>query len=119
MYTIKRGDNMSTASSEVILKEGMHFEGELDGFKIQIDSDKDYGGKEKGPKPKGLMLTALAGCTAMDVISILRKMRAEPEGLRISCETELTEEHPKVFKKITVTYFVKGDVPLSKVERAV
>ena len=106
--------------SEVVLKEGMHFVGELDGFNISIDADAKFGGKENGPKPKGLMLTSLAGCTAMDVISILRKMRAEPEHFSVKAEAEMTDEHPIVFKKVMITYYFKGgQVTEEKAQRAV
>lgn len=106
--------------SKVTLKEGMHFMGELDGFPIPIDADEQFGGTNKGPKPKGLVLTALVGCTAMDVISILRKMRAAPEELTVDAQTELTEEHPKVFKSVLITYHFKGgSVTEEKAQKAI
>lgn len=106
--------------SRVTLKEGMAFEGELDGHTIPIDADESVGGKNLGPKPKGLSLTSLAGCTAMDVISILRKMKAEPEEFWVEAESGLTEEHPKVFTGITITYYLKGgQVTKEKAEKAV
>jgi putative redox protein len=56
----------------------------------------------------------------MDVISILRKMRVEPEAFSVETETELTDEHPKVFKRVKIIYRLKGkDIPRDKVERAV
>lgn len=106
--------------SKVTLDEGMSFKGELDGFTITIDADESVGGKNKGPKPKGLSLTSLAGCTAMDVISILRKMRAEPEEFSVEAAAEVSDEHPKVFTKITITYYFKGgEVTREKAEKAV
>lgn len=106
--------------SRVDLKEDMHFIGKLDGFDIPIDADEEFGGKNKGPKPKGLVLTALAGCTAMDVISILRKMRVEPQEFYVEVEGELEENHPKTFKKIIISYYLKGGkVTNEKAERAV
>jgi putative redox protein len=106
--------------SKVVLKDGMHFMGELGGFDIPLDAHANVGGTGKGPGPKGLMLTSLAGCTAMDVISILRKMRVEPEAFSVETETELTDEHPKVFKRVKITYRLKGkDIPRDNVERAV
>jgi putative redox protein len=98
----------------------MAFEAELDGHNFMIDAAESVGGKDKGPKPKGLSLTSLAGCTAMDVISILRKMRAEPESFSVEAEAEVSEEHPKVFTKIVITYYLKGgDVTQEKAEKAV
>ena len=64
--------------SKVTLKEGMNFMGELQGFEVSVDANAAVGGQGKGPEPKGLLLTSLAGCTAMDVISILRKMQHAP-----------------------------------------
>ena len=70
--------------------------------------------------PKQLTLTSLAACTAMDVISILRKMRIEPVKFSVDVETELTDEHPKVFKKVFITYRLKGEgIDRAKVEKAV
>jgi putative redox protein len=98
----------------------MYFDGELDGFVVPIDADEGVGGQGKGPRPKGLMLTSLAGCTAMDVISILRKMRIEPESFSVETEAEVTDEHPKVFSKVKITYRLKGDgIDRAKVEKAV
>jgi putative redox protein len=87
---------------------------------VPIDADKSVGGEGKGPKPKGLMLTALAGCTAMDVISILRKMKIEPESFSVETEADLTDDHPKVFKAIRIVYRLRGKgIERSKVEKAV
>lgn len=106
--------------SRVVLKDQMLFTGELNGFEIPIDADEAVGGQNKGPRPKGLMLTSLAGCTAMDVISILRKMRIEPDAFSVDVESELTDEHPKVFKKVRITYRLKGEgIDRAKVEKAV
>ena len=69
---------------------------------------------------KQLTLTSLGACTAMDVISILRKMRIEPVEFSVDVETELTDEHPKVFKKVFITYRLKGEgIDRAKVEKAV
>lgn len=106
--------------SKVNLKDGMYFVGELNGFEVPVDADEKVGGRNRGPRPKGLILTSLVGCTAMDVISILRKMKIEPDEFSVEAETELTDEHPKVFKKVVITYRLKGEglVP-EKVEKAV
>lgn len=94
--------------SSVTLNEKMHFTGNLEGFDIPLDADTAVGGQGKGPKPKGLVLTSLAGCTAMDVISILRKMKIEPETFSVTAESSLTESHPRVFDRIQLTYHFKG-----------
>jgi putative redox protein len=106
--------------SKVVLKSGMHFMGTLDGFDVPIDADSSVGGRNKGPKPKGLLLTSLAGCTAMDVISILRKMKVEVSSFSVETEADVTEDHPKVFKRIKITYTLKGEgLTRDKVEKAV
>ena len=106
--------------STVELKTGMHFMGTLDGFDVPMDADASVGGEKKGPKPKGLVLTALAGCTAMDVISILRKMRIEPDSFSVETEADVTEDHPRVFKAIRIVYRLRGKgIDREKVKKAV
>lgn len=100
--------------------ENMAFESEISGHKIVIDADSQVGGENRGPRPKPFMLAALGGCTAMDVISILKKMRVEPEEFKVHVKGDLTEDHPKHFFKMHVIYEFKGkDLPLDKIERAV
>ncbi len=101
-------------------KEAMSFETTLNGHKIILDADEAVGGKDKGPRPKALLLVSLAGCTAMDVISILGKMRVQPEAFRVEADGELTEEHPKYYHKLHLRYVFKGkDLPVDKLEKAV
>jgi putative redox protein len=101
-------------------KQDMAFEADVNGFKIMMDADLAVGGGNKGPRPKPLLLVSLAGCTGMDVISILKKMRVEPDFFNISVEGEVTEEHPKYYNKIHVIYELQGkDIDREKVEKAV
>jgi putative redox protein len=98
----------------------MAFEGEINGHKIVIDADPLVGGKNRGPRPKPFMLLALGGCTAMDVISILVKMRIDVESLNVRVEGDLTDEHPKHFYKMHIVYEFKGkDLPMDKLKKAV
>lgn len=98
----------------------MAFEADIDGQKVMIDAAPEVGGADKGPRPKPLMLVALAGCTGMDVVSILKKMRVELDGLRVWVEAEQTEEHPKHYSSMKVIYEFKGkDLPMDKLEKAV
>lgn len=100
--------------------ENMAFEAEVNGHKIILDAAEGVGGENRGPRPKPLMLTALAGCTGMDVVSILKKMRVEFDDFNVIVEGDLTEEHPKQFYKMNVIYEFKGkDLPLEKLEKAV
>ncbi len=98
----------------------MSFETELFGHKLIMDADESHGGDDKGTRPKPLMLAALAGCSGMDVVSILKKMRVEIEDLNIKVEGLMTEEHPKHYKKMHITYQFKGnDLPMDKLKKAV
>jgi putative redox protein len=98
----------------------LSFEAEVDGHKIYLDSSVEHGGKNMGPRPKPMMLVALAGCTGMDVVSILKKMRVEFESLTVDVEGDLTEDHPKRFEGMKVIYRLKGkDISLKSVEKAV
>ncbi|MDD4087625.1 MAG: OsmC family protein [Bacteroidales bacterium] len=98
----------------------MAFEVELNGFKLTIDADEKVGGQNKGPRPKPLTLASLGGCTGMDVISILKKMRVEPDEFNIEVSGELTEEHPKYYHKIHIKYLFKGkELEKAKIEKAV
>lgn len=98
----------------------MAFESEINGHKIVIDADSSVGGEDRGPRPKPLMLASLGGCTAMDVISILKKMRVEVDDFKVHVEGELTDEHPKQFSKMHVVYEFKGkNLPMDKLEKAV
>ena len=101
-------------------KDGMAFEADVNGFKVMLDAEPAVGGSNLGPRPKALTLVALAGCNGMDVISILKKMRIEPEYFNISVEGEPTEEPPKYYRKIHVIYELKGEnIDLEKVDKAI
>jgi len=111
---------MSTERVKVNWLENMAFEAEVNGHKIIIDAAEPVGGENRGPRPKPLMLVALAGCTGMDVVSILKKMRVELDGFNVVVEGDLTEDHPKQFSQMRVIYEFKGkDLPMDKLENAV
>lgn len=96
------------------------FEADMDGHKIIVDATEESGGSDLGPRPKKLMLTALAGCTGVDVIMILKKMKVVPEAFNVIEEADVTEEHPKHYNKMTIIYQFKGkDLPLDKLQKAV
>ncbi len=98
----------------------MAFETEVNGHKIYLDAGESVGGKNLGPRPKPFMMLALAGCTGMDVVSILKKMRVEYNSFSVKVEGEITEEHPKKFSGMKVIYTIKGkDLSREKVEKAV
>lgn len=96
------------------------FEAEVDGHKIYMDSSMEHGGKNTGPRPKPLMMTALAGCTGMDVAALLAKMKVQYDAFTVDVEGEISEDHPKRFLEMKVIYRFKGsNINRDKVERAV
>lgn len=100
--------------------ENMEFLADVDGHKIPMDIEVENGGNNRGSKPKPLMMVALGGCTGIDVVSILKKMKVELESFNLYIEADMTEEHPKVYEKMHVIYEFKGkDLPMDKLQRAV
>lgn len=106
--------------SKVVWQEGMSFTAHLDDFEFMIDADEQFGGKNKGPKPKGLTLVSLAGCTGMDVIAILKKMRVSVDHFEVTTDADLADEHPMKYDRILLTYIFEGkDLPPDKIKKAV
>jgi putative redox protein len=98
----------------------MAFEGIMGGHKIIIDAESHVGGENRGPRPKPLMLLALGGCTGMDVISILKKMRIDVDSFTVYVEGDLTEDYPKHYNRMHVIYeFIGKNLPLDKLQKAV
>ena len=98
----------------------MAFESELYGHKLIMDADAESGGENKGTRPKVLQLAALGGCSGMDVVSILSKMRVEVEDFEMIIEGNTKDEHPKYYENIHIVYKFKGrDLPMDKLEKAV
>jgi len=92
----------------------MAFELSANNHTIIIDADESVGGKDLGPRPKPLMLAALAGCTGMDVVSILRKMREPLSWFNIKVNANLTDEHPKVYDRVEIIYQFRESDGLNK-----
>ena len=106
--------------STVKFIDKMAFDVELNGHHFTIDAGEQVGGEDKGPRHKGLMLSALGGCTGMDVVSILRKMKVTDYELIIDVSGEPTDEHPKIYHTITVEFkFVGANLSESKIKKAV
>ena len=96
-------------------KEKHRFESRQDEKSFTIDGDR-----EQGPGPKSLLLSGLAGCSGIDVVDILEKMRVEFSDLVIEAESAQTEDHPKVFTDILITYHIKtGAENEDKVRKAI
>ena len=101
-------------------KGNMKFDSLVSGHHVIMDAAVAGNGEDTGPRPKELMLTALAGCTGMDVVSILKKMRVELDDFNVNIEADVTEEHPKHYTSMHIIYAFTGkDLPLDKLEKAV
>jgi len=100
--------------------DNLAFEVNVDGHKITIDAKTEVGGTDKGPPPKPLMMVALAGCTGIDIASLLKKMRVEFEEFNVKVEGDITEEHPKHFSGMHIIYeFAGKDLPVDKIKKAI
>lgn len=87
---------------------------------LVIDNNKANGGDDAGFRPMQMMIAAFSGCTAIDVISILKKQRLEPFELSMELDAEReTGKDANLWKRVHVTYHIKGNVPKEKAERAV
>ena len=96
-------------------KHGKAFESTLEQNVFNIDGDR-----KEGPNPKALLLSAIAACSGIDVVDILAKMRVPFSDLTIDVETEQTDEHPRVFKDIWLTYKLKtAEENEDKVKKAI
>ena len=89
-------------------KGDMAFTAEVNGHKIVLDADEAFGGKDEGPRPKPLLLASLAGCSGMDVVSILRKMREPVSWFNVRVQGELSDEHPKMYTAVKLFYEFKA-----------
>lgn len=108
-------------ATKLIWKNKMCFEAEAEsGHKILLDLSEKSGGEDKGPRPGELILVSLAGCTAVDVVNILKKMREKLDGLEVIVKSESAEQHPRVLKKIHIEYNLKGgNLKENNVKRAI
>ena len=88
---------------------GLSFSGAAEtGFDVPLGAAPEVGGANDGFRPMELMAVSLAGCTAMDVISVLRKKRQEVTAFEVRVKAQRAEEHPKVFTGATIEYEVTG-----------
>jgi len=105
---------------EVAWKGKMAFEGKgPSGHSTLLDAGIDSGGEDKAPRPTEALLSSLGGCTGIDVVLILKKMRMSLEEFNMVITSERAEEHPKKFTKINVHYNLKGqNLEIDKVKKA-
>ncbi len=95
--------------AKVTWSQGMSFNGTAgSGFSVPLGSDSSAGGQDDGFRPLELMAISLAGCTAMDVISILRKKQQVVTGFDVQVQASQPETHPHVFTHARILYTVSG-----------
>ena len=100
-------------------KGKMKFDTEVNGHHFFMDLAGEKG-DDSGPRPKPLMLAALAGCTGMDVISLMKKMRQEVEYFNIIVEGDTADEHPNAYLKMHIIYEFRGkDLDMDKIEKSI
>jgi putative redox protein len=97
----------------------MVFHCENHGVLSLIDASKEHGGADSAPTPKELVLNAMMGCTGIDVVLMLKKMRQEVEEFKMEIEAEKTNAHPIHFKTADLVYLFKGSLDPEKVIKAV
>ncbi len=102
-------------------KQNLQFESDNpSGHTVLIDTSIENGGQNSGLAPKAMMLSSLAGCSGLDVISILNKMKVRVDDFKIITTGELTEEHPKFYHSVHVIYqFFGNELPQDKLKKAV
>lgn len=107
--------------ANVVWKGNLTFEGMSDsGIPVRLDADSTVGGTNSGARPMEMILLGLAGCTAMDVISILGKKRQDVTRFEVHADAPRAREHPKVFTGATITYVIHGrDIDKTAVLRAI
>lgn len=100
--------------------KGLQFLGNADsGHAVPMDTAREIGGNDSAARPGELTLIALGGCTGVDVVNILRKMRVEFDAFEVDVKAEAAETHPKVWKEIWINYRIKGRVPEDKLKKAI
>jgi putative redox protein len=109
-----------THSVSTVFNKNMAFTANISGHKVVMDTTADDGGEDTGPSPKRLMLAALGGCTGMDIVSILNKMKVPFSDFSIDIDSDVREEYPKIYNRVKITYKIKmavADKP--KMEKAI
>lgn len=111
---------MNTHTADTIFNGGMKFTATIGGHEVVMDAGHDDGGQDSAPSPKKLMLASLAGCTGIDIVMILNKMKVEFSEFSIHTEAEQTDDHPKTYKKVKLIYRIKvAEHDKIKMEKAV
>jgi putative redox protein len=111
---------MTTNSVSTVFNNKMSFTAKINGHNVLMDTKADDGGEDSGPGPKQLMLASLAGCTGIDIVSILNKMKVEFSQFSIDVHAALSNDHPKIYNLVKITYTIKlAEKDKSKMIKAV
>ncbi len=115
------GDLENMMEARLKWTDGIRFEGtSVFGHRIVTDGAKEVGGAESGYKPTELVLFSVAGCTGVDVVKILEKMRQDVTGLEIEVKAFHPDEYPKPFNRIEIYYTFTGkNLDKKKIEKAI
>lgn len=89
------------------------------GITIKMDGSPEIGGQNLGARPMQLLLMGLGGCTSMDILSMLKKMREEVKSYKVEIEAERATEHPMVFTKIHIHFIFEGNIKKENIEKAI
>ncbi len=89
------------------------------GVIVNMDGSPEIGGQDLGARPMQLVLMALGGCTSMDMLSMLSKMREEVKAYKVTVDAERAAEHPMVFTRIHIHYILEGNLKKENVEKAI
>ncbi len=106
--------------THVVYEGGMKFVGQgTSGHRVMMDAATASGGSDLAARPVEVLLASLGGCTGMDVVAILRRMKTPAESLRITLKDERTSDAPKVIERIHLVYQLEGRIPPENAERAI
>ena len=107
--------------AQIKLRSGVCFEGTTGtGHQVTMDGPEESGGKNQGGRPMEMLLIGMGGCTAYDVVTILRKARQELDDCVVEIDSQRAGEPPKVFTKIHLHFKISGkNLQASKIERAI
>lgn len=97
----------------------MKFECETRGIKSSLDASPDHGGENSAPTPKELVLNAMMGCTAMDVVAMLTKMRQPLTSFDMKIEAEKNKDYPVHFIKAHLVFDLKGEIDAEKAKKSI
>ena len=102
------------------VKVAVHLEarGRSSTVKVHIDGSPDIGGQALGVRPMEMVLMALASCSSLDLVTILKKQKQVIEDFSVDAEAERREQIPNIFTKIHLLFHLKGDIDPAKAERA-